>query len=257
MLSLIGVAIIVIGLALRLNALLVVLVAGFSSGLVAGMSPTEILAALGQAFTDNRAVSLFIITLPVIGLLERNGLRDQAEHLVQKLRAASAGRISFSYLVLRKATNAFGLQLGGHPAMIRPLVAPMSVGAAERDLPEEALSSPRFKALSQRIRVLNAVSENFGNFFSQLIFVASGGLLLIKSVLDKSGASVSLADMAMYAIPTALVSLVVVFVLCRRLDARIRREHQLLREEYPQPSGQTNATPGKDTFTTSATESHS
>lgn len=142
MLSLIGVAIIVIGLALRLNALLVVLVAGFSSGLVAGMSPTEILAALGQAFTDNRAVSLFIITLPVIGLLERNGLRDQAEHLVQKLRAASAGRISFSYLVLRKATNAFGLQLGGHPAMIRPLVAPMSVGAAERDLPEEALSSP-------------------------------------------------------------------------------------------------------------------
>ena len=46
--ALIGVAIIVIGLALRLNALLVVLVAGFSSGLVAGMSPTEILAALGQ-----------------------------------------------------------------------------------------------------------------------------------------------------------------------------------------------------------------
>lgn len=87
--------------------------------------------------------------------------------------------------------------------------------------------------------------------------MASGGLLLIKSVLDKSGASVSLADMALYAIPTALVSLVVVFVLCRRLDARIRREQQLLREEYPQPSGQANATLGKDTFTTSATESHS
>ncbi|MDH2290459.1 DUF969 domain-containing protein [Cobetia sp. 10Alg 146] len=257
MLSLIGVAIIVVGLALRLNALLVVLVAGFASGLVAGMTPTEILGALGQAFTDNRAVSLFIITLPVIGLLERNGLRDQAEHLVQKLRAASAGRITLSYLLLRKVTNAFGLQLGGHPAMIRPLVAPMSVGAAERDLSEEAVASPRFKTLSQRIRVLNAVSENFGNFFSQLIFVASGGLLLIKSVLDKSGTSVSLADMALYAIPTALVSLVVVFILCRGLDKRIQQEHRLLREEYPASPSQATPASAPDSYTTPMTESHS
>ncbi|WP_158773096.1 DUF969 domain-containing protein [Cobetia sp. L2A1] len=257
MLSLIGVVIIVVGLALRLNALLVVLVAGFSSGLVAGMSPTEILAALGKAFTDNRAVSLFIITLPVIGLLERNGLRDQAEHLVQKLRVASAGRITFSYLILRKLTNAFGLQLGGHPAMIRPLVAPMSVGAAERDLPPAALESTRFHALSQRIRVLNAISENFGNFFSQLIFVASGGLLLIKSVLDKSGAQVSLAEMALYAIPTALVSLVVVFVMCRLLDKRIRHEQRLLREEYPGTPGETGSVASDPINATPAQESRS
>ncbi|TVU73710.1 MULTISPECIES: DUF969 domain-containing protein [Cobetia] len=261
MLSLIGVVVIVVGLALRLNALLVVLVAGFCSGLVAGMTPTEILEALGHAFTQNRAVSLFIITLPVIGLLERNGLRDQAERLVQKFRAASAGRITLSYLVLRKLTNAFGLQLGGHPAMIRPLIAPMSVGAAERDLSSAAIASPRFHSLSQRIRVLNAVSENFGNFFSQLIFVASGGLLLIKSVLDKSDASVSLADMALYAIPTALISLLVMFVMCRRLDRNIRREQRLLREEYPDLSYEggvkESADSGSDTHSISVRESQS
>lgn len=76
-------------------------------------------------------------------------------------------------------------------------------------------------------------------------------------MLDKSGTSVSLADMALYAIPTALVSLVVVFILCRRLDKRIQQEHRLLREEYPASPLQATPASAPDSYTTPVTESHS
>ena len=76
MIKLIGVVIVIAGLLLRFNTLLVVLVAGFATGLVAGMSPVEILEAIGKAFVTNRYMSLLILVLPVIGILERFGMRE-------------------------------------------------------------------------------------------------------------------------------------------------------------------------------------
>ena len=75
--KLIGVLIVVIGFILKLDTLAVVVVAGLATGLVAGMSPMDILNTLGTAihFITNRTATLFILTLPVIGLCERNGLR--------------------------------------------------------------------------------------------------------------------------------------------------------------------------------------
>ena len=48
MIKLIGVAIVIIGLLFRFNPLLVVLAAGFATGLVAGLSPVHILESIGQ-----------------------------------------------------------------------------------------------------------------------------------------------------------------------------------------------------------------
>ena len=76
MIKLIGVVIVIAGLLFRFNPLLVVLAAGFATGLVAGMSPLEILSAIGQAFVTNRYMSLLVLVLPVIGVLERFGLRE-------------------------------------------------------------------------------------------------------------------------------------------------------------------------------------
>lgn len=75
MIKLIGVLIVLIGFVFKIETLFVVVVAGISTGLVAGLSIQEILTILGQSFVDNRMVSLFVLTLPVIGVLERNGLR--------------------------------------------------------------------------------------------------------------------------------------------------------------------------------------
>ncbi|MEO7361441.1 MAG: DUF969 family protein, partial [Gemmatimonadaceae bacterium] len=54
MLSLIGILIVVAGFALRLNPLLVVTVAGISTGLVSGRGPVEVVGLFGKAFIESR-----------------------------------------------------------------------------------------------------------------------------------------------------------------------------------------------------------
>lgn len=222
---LIGVVIITVGLALKLNTLLVILAAGVVTGLVADISPINILAILGESFTNNRYMSLFILLLPMIGVLERFGLREWAEKLIGSMKNASAGRVLMTYLLLRKITNAVGLNLGGHPSMIRPLVAPMVEAAAEKG------RGPLTRAEGQRIRSLSAASENFGNFFSQLLFISTGGLLLIKGVLDENGFPVALEDMYIWALPTAIGSLLVFATIAGWTDYRLRQGDAVLVRE--------------------------
>ena len=95
MIKLIGVFIVIVGLLFRFNPLLVVLVAGFATGMVAGMSPLEILSAIGQAFVTNRYMSLLILVLPVIGVLERFGLREKAEDIIRSMQTLTAGQAHF------------------------------------------------------------------------------------------------------------------------------------------------------------------
>ncbi|MEO6137635.1 MAG: DUF969 family protein, partial [Luteimonas sp.] len=73
---LLGIAIVVIGFVLRFNPVFVVVTAGLASGLLAGKPFGELLALLGESFVSNRALLLFALTLPAIGLLERAGLRE-------------------------------------------------------------------------------------------------------------------------------------------------------------------------------------
>ncbi len=214
---LIGVLIITLGLALRLNTLLVILTAGVVTGLVADLDFIKILSILGSSFTQNRYMSLFILVLPMIGVLERFGLRERAETLISSIKQASSGRVLFTYLILRKATNALGLHLGGHPSMIRPLVAPMAEAAAEKD------RKPLTIKERHHLRALSAMSENFANFFSQLIFIGAGGLLLIKGVLAEHGYNVELNDMFIWAIPSAIASCVVFYVRAWIEDVRLAK----------------------------------
>lgn len=48
--KLIGVLVVIVGLALKLDTLATVVVAGIITGLVSGMTPMEILTVLGNAF---------------------------------------------------------------------------------------------------------------------------------------------------------------------------------------------------------------
>lgn len=212
---LIGIVIITVGLALKLNTLLVILVAGVATGLVADIAMMEILSILGQSFTQNRYMSLFILILPMIGILERFGLRQRAEQLIGSMKKASVSKILMTYLLLRKVTNSMGLSIGGHPSMIRPLIAPMAEAAAEKASPK----LPEKKR--QAIRALSAASENFGNFFSQLLFVGSGGILLIKGVMTDNQLDVRLETMALWALPTAIASFVVFVVFSKFVEARL------------------------------------
>ncbi len=215
---LIGIVIITVGLALKQNTLLVILTAGVATGLVADIAVMDILSALGQSFTQNRYMSLFILVLPMIGILERYGLRQRAEDLIGSMKKASVAKILMTYLLLRKITNGMGLNIGGHPSMIRPLIAPMSEAAAEKASPNLADEK------RQTIRALSAASENFGNFFSQLLFIGTGGLLLIKGVMGDNQLDVKLETMALWALPTAVVSFVVFGIYTKYISARLEKD---------------------------------
>src|SRR5688572_19748529 len=92
-LPLLGIGIVVLGFALRLNPMPVVVAAGLATGLLAGMGPVEVIAAFGKAFNDNRIIAIVWIILPVIGLLERYGLQQRAAAVVTGIRAATVGRL--------------------------------------------------------------------------------------------------------------------------------------------------------------------
>jgi uncharacterized membrane protein len=223
MLSLIGVAIVVIGFVLRMNPLLVVTVAGLATGIASGLGPLAVVAAFGKAFIMSRYVAIVWLILPVIGLLEHAGLKERARSVVAGLHAATTSRILLAYFAIRQITAALGLtSLGGHAQMVRPLIAPMAEGAAENrygELPE----SVRYK-----IRAHAAAVDNIALFFGEDIFIAIGSILLIKGFLDQNGIHVEPTQLALWAIPTAICAFVIhcarLLLLERSLRAELTRK---------------------------------
>jgi uncharacterized membrane protein len=215
-LPLIGILIVVAGFSLRLNPLAVVVTAAIATGLAAGHSLIDVISAFGKAFIDSRTVPVVWLALPVIGLLERAGLKERARMVVSEIRVATAGRLLLVYLVIRQITAALGLvSLGGQAQMVRPLIAPMAEAAAETRL-GEIDDATRF-----RIRAHAAAVDNIGVFFGEDIFIAIGSILLIRGFLDQNGIHVEATSLAVWAIPTAICAFLIhgtrVLLLDRRL----------------------------------------
>ncbi|MFP3671189.1 DUF969 family protein, partial [Priestia sp. SIMBA_032] len=75
----------------RLHTLLVVTVAGIVTGLGSGLSLHQVITMFGQFFVDNRYMAMAILlTLPSVGVLEKYGLREQAEVLIKKAKNAAS-----------------------------------------------------------------------------------------------------------------------------------------------------------------------
>lgn len=218
MIVLSGLLVVILGFAFRLNPLLVVTCAGIVTGLAGGLGLVKTLETLGHAFTESRYVAIVWLVLPVIGLLERSGLRERARELVTQMRAATAGRVLLAYLALRQGTAALGLvSLGGHAQMVRPLIAPMTEGAAERDVPDLD------DATRQQLRAHAAAVDNVGVFFGEDIFIAIGSILLIKGVMEQAGFRVLPTELAVWAIPTAIAAFVIHGARLLLLDRRLSR----------------------------------
>src|SRR5213596_469974 len=219
MFSLIGIVILVVGFVLRINPLLVVTVAGLATGIAGGLGPLEVVAAFGKAFITSRYVAIVWLVLPVIGLLEHAGLKERARAVVAGLRAATTSRVLLVYFAIRQITAALGLtSLGGHPQMVRPLIAPMAEGAAENEygqLPQ---------ATRYRIRANAAAVDNVALFFGEDIFIAIGSILLIKGFLQQSGIVVQPFELSVWAIPTAVLALLIHGTRMLLLDRKLKRE---------------------------------
>ena len=145
---LLGVAIIVIGFALRFNAVPVVVCAALASGLLAGLHLPDLLALLGKSFVSARMLLLFVLTLPAIGLLEHAGLREHAQEWMGRLRGLTLARLLIGYLLVRELLAMLGLTgVAGAAQTVRPLLAPMSESARRRsDSPPESARSSAYRA---------------------------------------------------------------------------------------------------------------
>ena len=91
---LIGVLLIVVGFACKLDVVAVVLISGLVTGLVSGMPLIEVLDLIGKGFVTNRYMSLFFLSLPLIAIMERYGLKDRAAEAIQKIKSASQEQLS-------------------------------------------------------------------------------------------------------------------------------------------------------------------
>lgn len=210
---------VVLGFVLRQNPLLVIMAAALVTGLFGDIDPIHLLSAFGHAFNENRYVSIIWLILPVIGLLERAGLQERARMLIGRMRAATTGRVLLAYFVVRQATAALGLtSLGGHPQMVRPLVAPMAEAAAETHIGELSQNT------RERIRAHSAAADNVALFFGEDIFIAIGSILLIKGFLQTNGIVVEPLDLSVWAIPTAVLALIIHGTRLLLLDRSLRRE---------------------------------
>ena len=202
LIRLIGVLIVVLGLILKFDTIATVVLAGIVTGLVGGMSIMDILTTLGNSFVNNRYATLFVLTLPAIGICERYGLKEKAIDFIRSIKSATAGRVIIIYEAIRTLAAAFSIRLGGHPQFVRPVVVPMAEGAAVAKYGE--LNDE----MADMIRGASAGAENYGNFFAQNCFMGSSGTLLIVSTLVSLGYNVDALQIAKWSIPVAVVSMV-------------------------------------------------
>jgi uncharacterized membrane protein len=218
---LLGIALVVIGFALRFNPLLVVAVAAIVTGLLGAMPFLKVLATLGHGFNENRFVSIPYIVLPVIGLLERFGLQQRARSLIAGVRGATTGRLLIAYLAFRQVLAALGLKdAAGHPQTVRPLLAPMALAAAEKQhgkLDEET---------SEGVKAISAATDNVGLFFGEDIFLAIASILLIQGSLANFGIQLTPLQLSVWAIPSAICAFLIHGTRLLLLDRQLAKRPQ-------------------------------
>lgn len=202
MIKLIGVLIILVGFLFKLDTIAVILIAGITTGLVSGVEFMDILSTLGAAFVKTRYMTLFLLTLSVVGILERNGLKERAADCISSMKSITSGKVLTLYMIIRTIAAAFSVRLGGHVQFIRPLIHPMAQGAAENK------AGTLDEDKNERLKGVACAVENYGNFFGQNVFVASAGVLLVVGTLQELGVVVTPYDVSKSAIPVAVIAVV-------------------------------------------------
>ncbi|HEV7271137.1 DUF969 domain-containing protein [Pseudoxanthomonas sp.] len=214
---LLGIAVVVVGFVLRFNPVIVVVGAGLVSGLAAGKSIPDLLALLGESFVSNRALLMFALTLPTIGLLERAGLREHALRWIERLRGLTVSRLLAGYLLVRQGLSMVGLiDIAGHAQTVRPLLAPMAESAAGKT------RGPLSREEAQCVHAMSAATDNIGRFFGEDVFLAFGAVLLIQGFYAQHGILLEPLQIALWALPTAIAAFLIhavrIVLFQRRLD---------------------------------------
>ncbi len=198
--KLLGILIVILGFAFKLDAILIIIAAAIVTALTGGLGVEGLLTTLGTSFVANRAMTIFILIMLVVGTLERNGLNEAAAKLIGKVKGSTPGMIIGTYGVLRGVLAAFNVSLGGVAGFVRPVVMPMSEGAIQA---KGLTANPEH---IEKVKGMSSGMENVAWFFCQVLFVGGAGGLLVQSTLAPLGYQVELLDLAIVEIPVGIVA---------------------------------------------------
>ncbi|MER2064230.1 MAG: DUF969 domain-containing protein [Alkalibacterium sp.] len=221
--KLVGILIILVGFIFKIDTIAVVILAGLATALVSGLSLFDFLTLLGEAFVSNRLVTLFFLTLPMIGLTERFGLRQQATRLIEGIKGLTTGRFLSLYMFIREMAGFFSIRIQGHTQFVRPLIEPMAQASVESKHEKEV------EETQEKIKARSAAMENLGNFFAQNTFIAASGVLLIAGTLESLGYDVSAVSIAQASLPVAFIALIIVIISNVLFDKRLNRDSKSAR----------------------------
>lgn len=222
-LKLIGIIIIILGFLLEIDTIAVILIAAVVTGLVSGLDLYAILDTLGKAFVDNRLVTLFILTLPMVGLIERFGLKKQASNMIGKVKQVTSGRLLTIYLIIRELAGVASIRIGGHPQFVRPLINPMVQGALRTryNLNEKEIDAKDI----EKIKAQTSAMENYGNFFGQNLFVGAAGILLMVGTFQSLGIKVDAVQLVLASVPISIIVFLIVWINNIRFDKYLYKKY--------------------------------
>lgn len=218
-LKLLGILIVIIGFALKLDSILIILSAMVVTALVGGLGVEGLLETLGKSFVANRSMSIFIIIMLVTGTLERNGLKEAATKLISRTKGATAGKIVGAYGIMRGFFGAFNVGFGGVAGFVRPVIMPMAIGAVEKD------GKTIHEEHEEAIKGMASGMENIAWFFCQVLFVGGSGALLVQSTLAELGYEVELIDLAKVELPVAIFAVLVAVVYFYIRDKKLNKKY--------------------------------
>ena len=217
--TLIGILIVIVGFALKLDNILTIMAALIVTGLVGGLGVDGLLETLGKSFIDNRNMTIFILVMLVTGTLERSGLKEAAAALIGKVKGASASVVIAAYGVMRAIFGAFNVGFGGVAGFVRPVIMPMVTAAIENK--EGEINEEH----EEQAKGMAAGMEHIMWFFFQVLFIGGSGGLLVQGTLAGLGYDVSLVDLAKVEVPVAVFALIITIVYYFLKDKKLSKKY--------------------------------
>ena len=217
-LPLLGILVLVLGFALRFNPMLVVPIAAITTGLLAGLDLNEVIAKLGKAFNDSRAIIIPWVVLPV----------DRPAGALRPAAAVGGGDPLVPGGDRRAAADPLSLlspaHLGDRPSCHAPAMR-RRCGRWSRRWRWRRRSGRRrsTNGPASASRRMPPATDNVGLFFGEDIFIAIGSIVLIQQTLEAYQIVLRPLDLALWAIPTAIAAFIIHSARLLMLDRALTR----------------------------------
>ena len=219
MLSLLGVVVVIIGFALKLEPIAIIVVSAIVTAVCGGINVVDLLTSVGTTFVANRNQLITIILMILTGTLEKNGLKEAGAALIRKAKGLTTGMLIAIWGVLDEIFIIFKIPIGGIPSYVRPILMPMTLGIIESKGYEVA---PEHE---ETIKALYGKDYNVSNFFGQCLFAANSSVLLIQSTLESIGYEVDVMQIVAVQIPVALFAMLVNATQTLIVDGRMVKKY--------------------------------